>query len=76
MDRRGVAFALLRQPPGGDTGALSDLAEKASDAFEGCRLSPHDIRFDDGQIGPALDVEQGRWTGVAVEIPFNYEQIK
>lgn len=76
MDRRGAVFALLRQPPAGASGALSDLAEKARDVFEGCRLAPHDIRFAAGQIGPVLDVDQGRWSGVTVEVPFDYEQLK
>lgn len=76
MDRSGAVFAILRQPPGGDWGALSDLAEKARDVFENCRLSPHDIRFGAAQIGPELVVEDGRWWGVTVEAPFDYEQIK
>lgn len=76
MDRRGAATVTLRQPPDRDSGALSDLAEKARDAFENCRLAPHDIRFADVQIGPMIDVEAGRWSGVTVEAPFDYEQHK
>lgn len=76
MDRSGAVFALLRQPPGGDSGALSDLAEKARDVFENCRLAPHDIRFGAVQIGQEATIEEGRWRGVTVEARFDYEQIK
>ncbi len=76
MDRAGVVFILLRQPPNGDSGALTDLAEAARDIFENCRIGPHDTRFGAGQIGAQDTVEQGRWTGVTVEARFDYEQIK
>ena len=76
MDRAGAVFALLRQPPNRASGALSDLAEKARDIFENCRFGPHDLRFGAGQIGAIDAVEQGRWSGVTVEVRFDYEQIK
>jgi len=75
--RRGAVYAMLRQPPDGASGALSDLGEFARDLFENCRLAPHDIRFTTVQIGPMLDVDdEGRWSGVTVEAPFDYEQLK
>lgn len=76
MDRAGVVFALLRQPPNRASGALSDLAEKARDIYENCRFGPHDMRFGAVQIGAQDAVEQGRWTGVTVEARFDYEQLK
>lgn len=76
MDRAGVVFMLLRQPPGWASGDLADLAERARDIYENCRLWPHDIRFGAVDIGAADAVEQGRWTGVTVEARFDYEQTK
>lgn len=75
MDRRGVVFALLREPPGRGVGRLSDLAEKAKGIFEACRLDPHNIHFSDAQVGEESEVEGGRWWGVTVECPFGYEEL-
>lgn len=77
MDRRGVVFIRLRARPGQGVGELSDLAELAADVFENCRVDAHHIRFaqvDHSQL-PAL-VDDGRYWGVTVEAPFDYEQIK
>lgn len=76
MDRAGQLIILLREPPGGGVGSLSDLAEQAAGIFENKRLAPHDIRFAQVEPGEAGDVENGRWYGVAVEGRFDYEQIK
>lgn len=76
MDRRGVVWMILRQPPNQASGDLSDRADEARDVFENCRLAPHDIRFADVQIGPMLPIDGGRFTGVTVEAPFDYEQHK
>jgi hypothetical protein len=76
MDRRGVVFAILREPPGKGVGTLSDLAEKAKNLFEGCSFAPYNIRFQQGDVGDAIEVEGGRWWGVTVELPFDYEEIK
>ena len=76
MDREGVVFVLLREPPGDGTGNLADKASAARDVFEGCRFGPHSLRFNEGDIGEAGDVDSGRWWGVAVEVPFAYEELK
>lgn len=76
MDRAGAVFVLLRQPPNRASGALTDLAERARDIYEACRFGPHALRFGDGQIGAIDAVEQGRWSGVTVEVRFDYEQTK
>jgi hypothetical protein len=76
MDRAGAVFMLLREPPGGGVGSLSDLAERARDVYENCRFNPHDIRFAQGDIGREALVEDGRWWGVTVECRFDYEDLK
>lgn len=75
MSRRGVVFALLRQPAGKGEGPLSDLAEKAKGLFEGQRFAPHGIRFGECDVGAGGEIEGGRWWGVTVECPFDYEEI-
>jgi hypothetical protein len=78
MDRVGMVFIQLFQPPGtGDIGALSDAGEKAAGIFENCRLlSDHDIRFGEVEPGPSGQVEKGRWLGLSVEGRFDYEDIR
>lgn len=76
MDRRGVVFALLREPPGDGGGSLSDLADKAGAVFENCRIDTRGIYFGACDIGEAAEIEDGRWWGVAVECPFGYEELK
>lgn len=74
MDRVGVAFVDLREPPGNGVGSLSDLAEHARAIFENCRFGPHDIRFGNVDIGDESQVDEGRWWGVTVEARFDYEE--
>lgn len=76
MDRRGVVYIDLREPPGRGVGTLSDLAEAARAVFEDCRLAPYDIRFGPVDIGQEGQIENGRWWGVTVEAPFDYEELK
>jgi hypothetical protein len=76
MDRAGVVYIDLREPPGKGVGSLADLASEARDVFEGCRFDPHDIRFGVGDIGPGALIENGRWWGVTIELRFDYEEIK
>ena len=74
MDRTGMVFIQLFEPPGNGTGRISDLASEAALIFENCRIqSPHDIRFAEVEPGQAGDVERGRWWGVAVDGRFDYE---
>lgn len=76
MDRAGVVYIDLREPPGWGVGDISDEAEIARDVFEGCRFAPFDIRFGTGDIGPASLLDEGRWWGVTVELRFDYEEVK
>lgn len=76
MDRAGVVYIDLREPPGDGVGTLSDLAEDARDVFENCRLPGFDIRFGAVDIGDEGQVENGRWWGVTVEARFDYEERK
>lgn len=76
MDRAGVVFIDLREPPGEGVGSLSDLAEEARDVFENCRLEPNDIRFSTVDIGDEGQIDEGRWWGVTVEARFDYEEVK
>lgn len=76
FDRSGRVFIQLFEPPGHGVGSLSDLAEQARDLFEGKRFAPHDIRFNEADIGNEGDVDPGRWWGVTVEARFDYEEIK
>jgi hypothetical protein len=76
MDRRGVVFVLLREPPGGATGAMSDRAERAARVYENRRVEPHGIHFAEVEPGQAGDVGGGRWYGVAVEGAFGYEELR
>jgi hypothetical protein len=73
IDRRGAVFMLLREPPNGGDGNMSDLADKARKLFEGRRFDLHDVRFNLGDIGDEGDVDGGTWWGVTVEVPFDYE---
>lgn len=75
MDRAGVVFIDLREPPLNGVGNLSDLAELARGVFEDCRFAPHDIRFAIVDIGIESQVENGRWWGVTVEARFDYEDL-
>lgn len=76
MDRRGIVFIQLFQPPGDGVGVLSDYGERAAGIFENCRLlAEHDIRFGQVEPGESGQVENGRWLGLSVEGPFDYEQI-
>jgi hypothetical protein len=75
MDRVGMVFIQLFQPPGLGIGPLSDLGERAAGIFENCRIiSPHDIRFGEVEPGASGDVEGGRYTGLSVEGRFDYQQ--
>lgn len=76
MDRAGVVFIDLREPPGEGVGDLSDLAEEARDVFENCRFAPFDVRFSTVDIGDEGLVDEGRWWGVTVEARFDYEEVK
>lgn len=76
MDRVGLVFVQLFEPPLRGVGRISDLGEKAARIFESCRLTePHDIRFGEVEPGEAGDVERGRWWGLSVEGRFDYEQL-
>lgn len=76
MDRRGIVFVQLFTPPGNGVGKISDYGEKAAGIFESCRLlAEHDIRFGTVEPGETGQVENGRWLGLSVEGPFDYEQI-
>jgi hypothetical protein len=76
FDRSGRVFVQLFEPPGLGVGPLSDLADQARDLFEGKRFAPHDIRFNEVDVGNEGSVENGRWWGVTVEARFEYEDIK
>jgi len=76
MDRAGVVYIDLREPPLRGVGDLSDRAEQARAVFENCRLEPHDIRFGVVDIGDEGLVDNGRWWGVTVEARFDYEELK
>jgi hypothetical protein len=76
MSRRGVLYARVRVPPLTGDERLSDLAEKARRLFEARRLAgAGDIRFNACDIGPAGEIDGGRWRGVTVECPFDYEEL-
>lgn len=75
MDRVGMVFVQLFEPPGGGTGRISDLGEFAAGLFENCRIEPHDIRFSAVEPGQASDIENGRWWGLSVEGRFDYQQL-
>ena len=74
MDRRGVVYIRLREPPGDGVGRVSDLADFAAKVFENCRVPVHGVRFANVDIGEAALVDNGRWWGVTVEAPFDYEE--
>lgn len=76
IDRAGVVYIDLREPPGDGVGRVSDLAELAKGIFENCRLALHDIRFSTADIGGEAQVDDGRWWGCTVEARFDYEEIK
>lgn len=76
MDRVGLLLIVLKIPPGGGIGIISDRAEKAAAIFENKRLSPHDIRFAQVEPGVGSEIENGRWWGVSVEGRFDYEELK
>lgn len=76
MDRRGVVFILLREPPRRGVGPISDLAQLAADVFENCRVPTHGIRFGNVDVGVAQPIDEGRWFGVTVEAEFDYEETK
>lgn len=76
MDRVGVVFIQLFEPPCAGTGRISDLAEQAAAIFENCRLEPHDIRFAEVEPGEAGPIEQGRWYGLSVRGRFGYEDVR
>lgn len=74
MDRVGIVFIQLFQPPGRGVGPFSDLGERAARLFENCRiLGTHDIRFAEVEPGESGQVEKGRWLGLSVEGRFDYE---
>lgn len=76
MDRVGIVFIQLYEPPGEGTGSISDLGEKAAKIFENCRLlADHDIRFAAVEPGEAGSIEKGRWWGLSVEGRFDYEEL-
>lgn len=77
MDRAGVVFIDLREPPLDGVGNLSDRAEQARRVFENCRIrGAHDARFAQVDIGDESLVDNGRWWGVTVEARFDYEEVK
>lgn len=76
MDRVGMVFIQLFQPPLQGVGRLSDLGERAAGIFENCRLlADHDIRFAEVEPGPTATLEGDRWLGLSVEGRFDYEQL-
>lgn len=75
MDRVGMVFIQIMEPPGNGTGSISDLAETACRIFESCRVATHDIRFGQVEPGEAGDIEGGRWWGLLIEGRFDYEEI-
>lgn len=77
MARVGMIIIDLREPPLQGVGNLSDLAERACDIFETCRiLAPYDIRFNEVEPGEEGMIDKGRWWGVSIEGRFDYEHIK
>lgn len=76
MDRVGMIFAQIFEPPGDGTGRISDLGEQAAALFENCRLTTHDIRFGEVEPGQAGDVDKGTWWGLSVEGRFDYEDLR
>ncbi|MFL6864114.1 MAG: hypothetical protein ACJ8DZ_14055 [Allosphingosinicella sp.] len=76
MDRVGVVFIDLREPPGSGVGHVSDLAERARGVFEDRRFGPYDIRFATVDIGGESEIDGGRWWGVTVEARFDFEEFK
>lgn len=77
MDRVGLLFIDLREPPGNGVGSLSDLADRAAQIFENCRIiAPYDIRFGPVEPGEESDIDKGRWWGVSVEGRFDYEELR
>lgn len=74
--RNGVVFISVRGPTGTGVGDRSDLAQQARDVFEGCGFSPHNIQFNEGDIGDDFEIEGGREREVLVECPFSYEEIR
>jgi hypothetical protein len=73
IDRSGAVFVQLRDAPGGGVGDMSDRADFALKIFESARIAEHDIRFSTGDIGAEGNIDDGRWWGCSVEIPFEYE---
>ncbi|MEJ7831342.1 MAG: hypothetical protein WKF79_00370 [Nocardioides sp.] len=77
MDRVGMVFVQLFQPPLRGIGGLSDLGERAAAIFENCRLiETRDIRFGEVEPGASGQIEAGRWLGLSVEGRFDYEDIR
>lgn len=77
MDRVGMVFIQLFQPPLHGVGGLSDLGERAAAIFENCRLrATRDIRFGEVEPGQSGQIEAGRWLGLSVEGRFDYEDIR
>lgn len=74
MARVGLLSIVLREPPGGGVGAMSDLGETAAKLFENCRLEPHDIRFAQVEPGDEREIDDGRWWGLVVKGRFDYEE--
>lgn len=75
MDRVGIVFIQLFQPPLRGVGDLSDAGERAAKLFENCRIKDtHDIRFAEVEPGESGQVENGRWLGLSVEGRFDYEE--
>lgn len=75
MDRVGMIFGQLFQPPGLGIGDLSDAADFLAKGFENCRIkNTHDIRFAEVEPGESGQVENGRWLGLSVEGRFDYEE--
>lgn len=77
INRVGMVFIDLREPPLNGVGNLSDLAERAAAIFENCRiLATHDIRFAIVEPGEEGMIDKDRWWGVSVEGRFDYEDIR
>jgi hypothetical protein len=75
--RAGRVFMQVHQLAGqGGDGPLVALAGAARDVFEGCRFQPNDIRFAAVDIGEAVNMDGGRWRGIAVQGRYEYEDLK
>ena len=76
FDRPAFVIVDIRTKPGSGQGPGQALGEEVREIFEGVRVGPYDIRFDEVAIQEVGEVEDGRWYQHLAECRFSYEDVR